>query len=46
MDLGNCAILDRGCSIPVWGKKFLDCYIDSLDQSNNKMEVEECSCLE
>ena len=46
MDFGNCAILDRGCNSPVCGKKFLDCYIDSLDQSDNKLEDEECSCLE
>ena len=32
------------------GKKLLDSYKDSLDQSDkrkyNKLEVEECSCLE
>ena len=32
MDLGSCAILESACSSTVCGKKWLDCFIDSLDQ--------------
>ena len=35
-DLGNCAILDSACSSTVCGKKWLDGYIDSLDQSDKR----------
>ena len=36
MDLGNCAILDSACSSTVCGKKWLEGYIDSLDQSDKR----------
>ena len=36
MDLGNCALLDSACSSTVCGKKWLDNYIDSLDQSDKR----------
>ena len=36
MDLGHCAILDSACSSTVCGKKWLDGYIDSLDQSDKR----------
>ena len=36
MDLGNCAILDSACSSTVCGKKWLNNYIDSLDQSDKR----------
>ena len=36
MDLGNCAILDSACSSKVCGKKWLDGYKDSLDQSDKR----------
>ena len=36
MDLGNCAILASSCSSTVCGKKWLDGYIDSLDQSDKR----------
>ena len=47
MDLGNCAIMDSACSSTVCIKKWLDGYIDSLDQSDKRniqqtgLEVEE-----
>ena len=36
MDLGSCAILDSACSSTVYGKKWLDCFIDSLDQCDKR----------
>ena len=36
IDLGNCAILDSACRSTMCGKKWLDGYIDSLDQSDKR----------
>ena len=36
MDFGNCAILNNSCSSTVCGKKRLDGYINSLDQSDKR----------
>ena len=36
MDLGSCALLDSAYSSTVCGKKWLDCYIDSLDQCDKR----------
>ena len=36
VDLGSCAILDSACSSTVCGKKWLEGYINSLDQSDKR----------
>ena len=36
MDLVSCAILDSACNSTVCGEKWLDCFIDSLDQCDKR----------
>ena len=36
IDLGNCSILGIACNSTMCGKKWLDGYLDSLDQSDKR----------